>query len=1471
MKNLYQLLFALAALSAPLLAQPVINATTLPVAVRNVPYPATQFSSKGGTGSGYVYGLASGNLPSGITLSNTGVLGGTANQIGNYDFVLRVTDSGSNSGTRDFSIFVTDFSCPTGFAIVGDNYESGAVLNPFQPAQFVVSAGAVPPSFNFNNSAGVLTGVATVEGTYTYSLTAFDDLQRSVTRSCSLQVQSRIQITSPRTTARVGVPYSSAVSASGGFGAYSFSLTAGALPSGLSLNTTSGSITGTPLVSGSSGFRVRAQDNSNNVTQRDFSIVVLSRAPTPTLRCPLPNALADSFYRSSLSISASGALSFSIASGALPGGLNLDPASGAISGVANAYGVFNFTARVNGAAAAPITTSCSIQVAPLPPANLNLTCPDQDDLVVGEAYTSPGIASGGRFPYAYEIYQSTLPAGLSLNASTGTVFGTPTQPGSVTYGLRVVDGQTFSSVTSPLCQVSIVSSSPLVITTTSLPSGTVGAVYGVGFAVSGGVAPYTFSIGTALPAGLALNSATGFIGGIPTQAGTIGLTLRVTDSLGSAVIRDYSISIAALDPLRFSSGVLDSGTVGLTYSSQLQGAGGSPPYRFNVVAGTLPAGLTYNSDGLFRGSPTTAGTYQLTVDLSDASGNSVRQLFSIAVFQGSFRLGCPNAVAELGVPYQSTANVLGGTSPLAFAITGGGLPAGLALDAASGLISGRPNALGVSIFTFAVSDARQARTQTQCSIAVQGGALRILSEGPIVVQAGAPYAGKLEAVGGRSPFSWSLVIAPPETGLQVSADGSYSGTTTSKGNFAFSVLVRDGAGASISKTLVLQVADSSLTFGCPLTATFPLGLAAAGSFIVAGGVPPYQLSLTGGTPPTSFVIAGTSFTFKPVVLGAFTGQFRAVDKTGTAVQRSCQFTVTGDPLAISGSLPDGAVGVGYSAGVQSSGGVGAVSYSLAVGALPDGLELDPATGVIAGSPLKAGAFSFVLSVSDEIQRKGFGAFAIRVSDANLPLTILPDSPLSDAVVGKRYSATFSAQGGKGPYQLDLTGGGLGLRISESTLAGVPDQPGSLTVGVRARDADNVDIRKTYALRVLPASALNIVTDSLADGSLGLPYATTLAAENGTPPYRWSLVRGSLPIGIELDGLTGLLSGVASANGQFSVSAIVADAVGTTSRKSFTFEVRPEGIAPLEITTGSLANASLGVTYGASLSARGGREPYVWSLNGDLPAGLSFSPTGGISGTPTAVGARALLVTVTDSLGLKTSRTISILVQADSVPGLSVDGLPDTGGVSQSLPFSLRIASPFGLPVTGRLTLSFVPDPIHGADDSAVRFGNGLRTIDFTIPAGATQIPIANATVATGTLAGSIRIEISMNYGGINASGPSRTITLRRAPPVITNLRFTRGNGSLDLRVEGYTSTRQLSEARILFTTAGGVDVSGATQITVSVQTAIQNWFASAASLNFGGQFALTLPFTVTGDPASITGVSVVIVNGEGVSGSATAN
>ena len=1449
-----------------------ITTLNAPVGVRDLIYPGNQFASAGGSGFGYSYSLASGSLPPGVTLSTNGVLFGAATQTGSFAITVRVADSANATATRLFTILITDFSCPLAFAVLGETYSNNAVLTPFGASQYSISSGAIPPGFNFNVSSGNLNGTSTTEASYSYAITATDDALRAVTRSCYLVTQSRLQLSSARTTARVGIPYFSAISASGGFGSYSFSIVAGTLPQGLTMSTNTGGIAGIPTTNGATSFRVRVQDTSNNVSQRDFSINVLSRTTAPSLRCPLPSAMVESAYRSALSINASGNLSFNITSGALPSGLTLNQTSGLISGTVLESGLFSFTARVTGALTPPpINVSCSIQAVLLPPASLKLACPDQDDLVAGEVYSTPGIASGGRFPYTYELYQSTLPSGLSLDSATGMVFGTPSQSGSQTYGLRVVDGQSYSSTTTPLCQVSIINATPLILSTTSLPTGLVSAFYSAGFSASGGLLPYYFTVNTSLPAGLTLNSSTGLISGTPLQTGTVGFTLRLADSLEAVINRDFSIAITAPDALRFSTSVVDTATVGLAYSAQLQAAGGTPPYRYAIVSGSPAPGLSFNGDGQFRGTPTTAGTFAVRIELRDSTGDRVEKNFSMSVFQGSFRLGCPNASAEQALPYLSQANVLGGTPPYAFLITSGALPGGLSLDSITGLINGRALALGSSIFSFAVTDSRQNRTQAQCSITVQGGALQILSNGPILVRAGESYAGKLDAAGGKVPYAWSLVASSSEAGFQLAREGSYTGTAMAKGSYAITILVRDAIGATASKTLQLQAGDSTLTVGCPATTRLPFGVTTIGTFPFASGVVPYQLRIIGGDLPPSFRVSGTGYSVTPISQNDFTGLFQGSDNAGTVVQRSCSFTVTAESFTISTEVvPDAALGAVYRTIIESIGGIGSVRYSLIDGALPDGLELDSATGILSGIPQRTAQLFFNVAATDELLRKATKTLSIQVNGGSLALSILPDSLLPDAVVGKPYTATFGAQGGRGPYQIDLSSS---IPNAVNPIRYTPQQAGTETIFIRVRDASNTEAQKAYQLRVLPPNGLNILTESLPDALLEKAYAISLTAENGTGPYRWSIVRGSLPVGLSFDPLSGLLSGVAIANGQFAITATVFDSSGNSSRKDFTFEVRPEGVGRLEITNEALPSASVGILYSTALSARGGREPYIWTLNGDMPPGLSLNANGSIIGTPTTFGSKTLLLSVADSLGLISSKAISIAVLADAIPSLLIDGLPDTAGANQSLPFSLRMASPFGVPITGRATLTFLPDPIHNAGDSVVLFSNGTRFIDFTVAAGSSQVMIAgpSPSITTGTLAGSTRVDTILNFSGISAIGPARTVAIRRALPVITTLRLTRSAGGLEVRVEGYTSTRQLNEARVSFTTASGVDVNGSTQVTVNVQAAIQTWFASAGSLSFGGQFALTLPFTVSGSSADITGVSVVIVNSEGPSTATVAN
>jgi hypothetical protein len=581
--------------------------------------------------------------------------------------------------------------------------------------------------------------------------------------------------------------------------------------------------------------------------------------------------------------------------------------------------------------------------------------------------------------------------------------------------------------------------------------------------------------------------------------------------------------------------------------------------------------------------------------------------------------------------------------------------------------------------------------------------------------------------------------------------------------------------------------------------------------------------------------------------------------------------VTGEPLVITtDALPDGRVGESYNAGIASRGGVGRVRYALTGGGLPAGLTFDTTNGSIGGVPEAEGTFGVGVTATDSLGRRASKSLALTIAPGTLPFRVTGESPLSDAFVGRAYSGGFGAEGGKGPYTFTIGGLPDGLTASGASFGGTPTAAGDATINVTARDATGATAAKSFLLRV-KGDGLVITTESLPDGTTGRPYNPGLAREGGQAPFSWSIVSGSLPPGVSFNPASGTFEGTPTAEGQFGLVAEVTDANGQTSRRGYSFEVRPDGVDKLVITSSTLPGASAGRSYSTTLGAAGGRTPYRWTINGDLPAGLSLATDGTISGTPQTVGTARFIATVTDALGLKASRTLSLTVTATDAPSLSIEGLADTATNNQTLPFTLRVGSAFGLPVTGRLTLTFVPDSIHGTDDPNVRFANNTRTLDFTIPANATAVNVTGtASFGTGTLAGTIRIDSTLSFAGTSVTGPSRTVTIRRAVPTITSLRLTRTGTGLEIRIEGFTNTRALSEARITFSAGADVDLTTG-QVTVNVAAALQSWFANAASIPFGGQFALTLPFTVSGSANAITGISAVIVNGEGASSAATAN
>lgn len=279
---------------------------------------------------------------------------------------------------------------------------------------------------------------------------------------------------------------------------------------------------------------------------------------------------------------------------------------------------------------------------------------------VGTAYSADLQATGGKTPYSWALKSGTLPPGLSLSAA-GAITGTPTVAGNIN-GLtfEVTDADKSTAISKNLNLKINLSPAPLV-TTTSLPNGTVGFAYSASMQATGGKPPYTWSVkaGT-LPAGVIL-SPTGAIAGTPTSSGDFSsLVFAVSDANRS--VGDSADLAMLIDPApapHITTTALPNGKEGTTYAFTLQATGGSGVYTWSIQSGTLPSGLSLDSGtGAISGTPTKPGIFTpLVFKVTDAdTATAVSNNLSLQVYNPQ---GC-SAGAESNL----------GTQPYAFLIKG---------------------------------------------------------------------------------------------------------------------------------------------------------------------------------------------------------------------------------------------------------------------------------------------------------------------------------------------------------------------------------------------------------------------------------------------------------------------------------------------------------------------------------------------------------------------------------------------------------------------------------------------------------------------------------------------------------------------------------------------------------------------------------------------------------------------------------
>lgn len=348
--------------------------------------------------------------------------------------------------------------------------------------------------------------------------------------------------------------------------------------------------------------------------------------------------------------------------------------------------------------------------------------------------------------------------------------------------------------------------------------------------------------------------------------------------------------------------------------------------------------------------------------------------------------------------------------------------------------------------------------------------------------------------------------------------------------------------------------------------------------------------------------------------------------------------------------------------------------------------------------------------------------------ADIPLYITSATPPATPP-GQTLSYPFEAIGGTPPYRWRMVLGVEGFSIDPESglLSGQFPEPGAFPLAIHVTDAAGAQDSALYTLRINDDSPLAITSDSLPDGTLGIPYETTLTASGGTPPYSWSTDL-SLPDGFSLDPGSGLLSGLASSSGfEQDITFRVTDA----ARREISATLSLRILASFEITTpAQLSPAAPGAPYQLAFATSGGTPPLTWRLvEGDLPLApsgspWSLSPEGVLSGeAPQFDSLHRFTLEALDASGSSSRKSFFLPVRRS----LIVVPSREKAGLAWK---PREIASLIGSPVrTFSVTRSLSPD---GAAARPVYQGGGTNFVDQGLATGATYFYTLHAHPPSGT-------------------------------------------------------------------------------------------------------------------------------------------
>lgn len=488
-------------------------------------------------------------LPTGLSISTSGLITGIPSVAGSASVTVRASDSAAGVfGTTSF----TWATARTTISVTNPGAQSTPLSTPVSLQAHASDSASLaltwamtgqPTNLSINATTGLITGTPSAAGSYLVTISAADSTgsSGSVTFSWAIGTNT-ITVTNPGTqSTTVGTVVSLGISASDSAGGQTLTYAASGLPTGLGINSTTGVITGTVSTAGTYAVTVTATDTTHASGQAQFSWVVNTSGPdVVTVVSPGPQSSIAHLAITPLSVPAtsSGHFTLSWSSSGLPTGLSVNTSTGVISGTPTTAGssTVTITATDTNSATSNVTFSWTV-------ANAVVTVTDIGDNAgnIGNVYSIQmnGSDSGG-FPLTWSA-GATLPPGLSIS-SGGLISGTVNTVGSYSVVITATDSQGNTGTDSIHWTVG-----PTLVTVINPGDQVSNQGDTVSLAIQASDSnslSLTYTDNGTLPAGLSINASTGVITGSPTVPIIYAVTITVTDTASSVGTTSFAWNVA---------------------------------------------------------------------------------------------------------------------------------------------------------------------------------------------------------------------------------------------------------------------------------------------------------------------------------------------------------------------------------------------------------------------------------------------------------------------------------------------------------------------------------------------------------------------------------------------------------------------------------------------------------------------------------------------------------------------------------------------------------------------------------------------------------------------------------------------------------------------------------------------------------------------------------------------------------------